>query len=293
MTGLDDARAALYGDPLDGFVASRDALVKEARAGGDRDLAGAIKALRKPTVAADALNRALRADPDAVDAVLEAAERLRSTQEALLAGEPAPPGTDFAADQAAYRSAAEAVAANAASHQVEVRAAVDAAAIGGLADQLRAAAFATMPEPIGGLGPFMPGAGIGAGTGTDGGRRVRTAGPRTDGPRTDAGGPDELDGGSEPSAAERRMAERARRAAEQALDAAEGAGKAAAEAAANAAGVVDDLDGELAELVDRLEGLRSRRDEAVAARAAADAANAAAAEQISTARTLLDELTEE
>ncbi|MEL6983560.1 MAG: hypothetical protein AAFO29_14130 [Actinomycetota bacterium] len=292
MTGFDDAVDALYGGSLADFVANRDARAKEARAGGDRDGAAAIKALRKPTVAADALNRALRADPEAVESVLEAAERLRSTQEALLAGQPAPPGTDFAADQTAYRTAAEAVAAHAPSHEVEVRAAVDAAAIGGLAAELRAAAFATMPEPIGGLGPFMPGAGAG-GTGarsTARAPRSGTAGEAGGEGDTERGADSERGTGTEPSAAERRMAERARKAAEQAVAEADAAEQEATEAAQSAADLVVDLDQELADLSERLEDLRARRDEAVAARAEADAILRAAAEQASTARAVRDEL---
>lgn len=289
MTGLAEAVASLYGGPLEAFVANRDALVVEVRAGGDRDLAATIKALRKPTVAADALNRALRADPDAVETLLATADRLRSTQETLLAGEAAATGADFAADQAAYRTAAEEVAANAPSHEVEVRAAIDAAAIGGLVEELRAAAFATMPAPVGGLGPFMAGAGAGAGAMWPGADAARDRASRAARGADDRGDPSEP---SEPSAAERRMAERARKAAERALEQAEAAAVEAAESAETAAGVVDDLDEQLAELSDRLVELRARRDDAVTARAEADVASSAAAERAATARAVLDELTD-
>lgn len=292
MTGLAEAVASLYGGPLEAFVAKRDALVLEVRAGGDRDLAATIKALRKPTVAADALNRALRADPDAVETLLATADRLRSTQETLLAGEAAATGADFAADQAAYRTAAEAVAANAPSHEVEVRAAIDAAAIGGLVEELRAAAFATMPAPVGGLGPFMAGAGAGAGAVWPGADAARDRASRAARGADDRGDPSEPSEPSEPSAAERRMAERARKAAERALEQAEAAAVEAAESAETAAGVVDDLDEQLAELSDRLVELRARRDDAVTARAEADVASSAAAERAATARAVLDELTD-
>ncbi len=300
---IEDAAAELYGLPIGEFVAARDDLARRTRAGGDRELADAVKALRKPTVVADALNRAVRADPAAIDALLDAADRLRLTQEALLAGEEAPAGADFAADQAAYRAAVEAVAAGAPSHEVEVRAAVEAAATGGLGPQLRAACFAAAPGPTGGLGPFVPGAG-GLASGSSASRpgrrpagssRSRPAGrSATPGAGAGAGGDaDETGSGpAEPSPAERRLAERARRAAERAVGEAESGERAAGEVAAAAGQVVAGLDGEVAELVERLDGLRTRRDEAVVARAEADAALAAAAERLAKARAVLDELSD-
>ena len=56
----DDAIDRLYGLPLEAFVGERDALAKELRAAGRRDEAAAVKALTKPTVAAWAVNQALR-----------------------------------------------------------------------------------------------------------------------------------------------------------------------------------------------------------------------------------------
>jgi hypothetical protein len=50
---LDDlgrAIGAVYGGALDGFVARRDALVKQLRAAKRTDDAGTVKALRKPRV---------------------------------------------------------------------------------------------------------------------------------------------------------------------------------------------------------------------------------------------------
>lgn len=285
IPSLDAVIAALYGGPLDGFVAARDALVKEVRAAGDRDLANRIKALRKPTVAADALNQALRQDPDALEHLLAAVERLRATQEAMLAGgagsgEPA----DFAADQRAYRLAVEAVAAKAASNEIEVRAALEAAAIGGQADRLRAAAFATLPEPTGGFGPFAAGPGsIVAG-------RSATAGRAGDETVEVGFDPDDEPRSRGPSAAERRLAERVRRAAEQAVAAAEGELSGAEAAAVAAAERVAELDEELADLERRIGDVRSARDEAVATRAAAEAARTTVAGLLDDARAALDGL---
>lgn len=61
LTGPDARVDALYaGDPA-AFVAARDALAKELRAGGDREAAARVKALRRPSVAAWYVNIAARA----------------------------------------------------------------------------------------------------------------------------------------------------------------------------------------------------------------------------------------
>ncbi len=59
--GLDAVSAELYGGAPADFVARRDELAKQARADGDRELATAIKALRRPTVGAWYLNLAAAA----------------------------------------------------------------------------------------------------------------------------------------------------------------------------------------------------------------------------------------
>jgi hypothetical protein len=76
----------LYGLPLDEFVAQRDALAKSLRAGGDREGATAVKALRKPTAGAWALNQAVRRRQQETQALLAAGERLREAHKALLSG---------------------------------------------------------------------------------------------------------------------------------------------------------------------------------------------------------------
>ncbi len=298
IASLDDAAAVLYAEPLDGFVTARDAMVKEVRAGGDRSLANDIKALRKPTVAADALNRALRQDPDAVEALLAAVERLRVTQEAMLAGgaDPDEP-VDFAADQRSYRDAVEAVAANASSNEIEVRAAIEAAAIGGLAAELRAAAFAALPAPTGGFGPFAAGAGSltpgrGGPTGnkTDSRRGQTRSGKAGPGTAEDEDAGDGSAGNRRPSAAERRLAERVRRAAEQAVASAEDELVAADEAATAAADRVSELDQELADLERRLVETRGPGLIENAIRAATEASRATVAGLLEEARAALDSL---
>jgi hypothetical protein len=76
----------LYGLPLDEFVAQRDALAKSLRADGDREGAAAVKALRKPTAGAWALNQAVRRRQKETQALLTAGERLREAHKSLLSG---------------------------------------------------------------------------------------------------------------------------------------------------------------------------------------------------------------
>jgi hypothetical protein len=68
------------------FTAMRGGEVKELRDAGRDDDAARIKALRRPTVAAWALNQMVRAQPDVVDELLAVAEGLRAEQETALAG---------------------------------------------------------------------------------------------------------------------------------------------------------------------------------------------------------------
>lgn len=60
---LDAAVASLYSGPLDEFVSARDALAKQLRASDRRDQAKEVKALRKPSRTAWALNAAQAHDP--------------------------------------------------------------------------------------------------------------------------------------------------------------------------------------------------------------------------------------
>ena len=75
----------LYGLPLDEFVAQRDALAKSLRT-DHREAAAAVKALRKPTAGAWALNQAVRRRQKETQALLAAGERLRAAHATLLSG---------------------------------------------------------------------------------------------------------------------------------------------------------------------------------------------------------------
>ena len=77
----------LYGLPLDRFVTERGALAKSLRAGraGARTRRG-VAALRKPSVAAWAVNQLVRTQRAAVQELFDAGDALRDAQADLLAG---------------------------------------------------------------------------------------------------------------------------------------------------------------------------------------------------------------
>jgi hypothetical protein len=83
---VEKAANELYGLPPGEFTGARDARVKELRAAGERDAANEVKGLRKPTVAAWALNQLSRRRGKDLDRLLTAGECLRAAQEELLAG---------------------------------------------------------------------------------------------------------------------------------------------------------------------------------------------------------------
>jgi len=101
----DDPVDRLYGLPLDAFVGERDALAKELRAAGQRDEANAVKALKKPSVAAWAVNQALRTQSKAARELWKAGDALAAAQEAILAGKGS--GADLRAATERERAAVE------------------------------------------------------------------------------------------------------------------------------------------------------------------------------------------
>jgi hypothetical protein len=96
MVGVDVDE--LYGQPLDRFVPERASLVRELRSAGEREQAAAVAALRKPSVAAWAVNQLIRTQRREVDALFAAADALRDVQAGVLGG---------SADARELRSAAE------------------------------------------------------------------------------------------------------------------------------------------------------------------------------------------
>ena len=73
----------LYGVPPTDFTAARDAMVKQARAAGDRVTAAAIAALRKPTVAAWLVNLLVRDQPEEISGFVELGVALREATTSL------------------------------------------------------------------------------------------------------------------------------------------------------------------------------------------------------------------
>ncbi|SDR69704.1 hypothetical protein SAMN04488570_0050 [Nocardioides scoriae] len=73
----------LYAGTVADFVTTRDALAKQATASGDKPLAAAVKKLRKPSVAAWAVNLLVRREHEQIEQVLGLAESLRAAAAAL------------------------------------------------------------------------------------------------------------------------------------------------------------------------------------------------------------------
>lgn len=94
---MGDEVDELYGLALDEFTGARDALAKRLKADKRREDADAVSALRKPSVAAWAINQAVRGHRADADALLEAGAGLREAHEAMLGG----------GDAAAVRAASE------------------------------------------------------------------------------------------------------------------------------------------------------------------------------------------
>ena len=88
----------LYGLALDRFIPERASLVRQLRSGGDREQATAVAALRKPSVAAWAVNQLVRTQGREVNELFAAGDALRDVQAGVLAG---------SADARDLRSAAE------------------------------------------------------------------------------------------------------------------------------------------------------------------------------------------
>jgi DNA-binding phage protein len=76
----DEIADRLYGLPIEEFTSARNDAAAELRNAGRRDEADEVKALRKPTAAAAAVNRLVREHGDQVEEYLAAAAALRDAQ---------------------------------------------------------------------------------------------------------------------------------------------------------------------------------------------------------------------
>jgi hypothetical protein len=274
VTTVDvDARVAeLYGGPLDGFTAGRDALARELRAAGRRDEAAEVKALRKPRAVAWALDAGALATPGAVEALAAAVESMSGGQ---------PGGGDVRAAIAAVRAAegdlVAAAHAAASDHGRPVdRAALAAAVRAIVADPaslaaLKAGRLEDTPAS-GGLGFADPGGGEPAPTPVA--RPARPAGPARSAAWARAAR-EEAPAPPSPPRPRTRPDPGARAEARRAVEAADKAARAAARAA-RAAGEEARLAEDEAEAAERHAAAARRR--ADDARAAADAARSRADE---------------
>ncbi|GAB3301248.1 hypothetical protein [Parasphingorhabdus pacifica] len=87
MGALDDVRRQLYSaDPTE-FVGVRDRLAAEARDRGDGETAAEIKKLRRPGMAAHAVNLLAWHESERVDRLVELGEQMRSAQRNLRGDE--------------------------------------------------------------------------------------------------------------------------------------------------------------------------------------------------------------
>jgi hypothetical protein len=76
----------LFGLPPEAFVAARDDLVRRLRKAGDAEAAAGVKALRRPTLSAWAVNQLARGRGPELEPLLAAGERLRAAHQAAMAG---------------------------------------------------------------------------------------------------------------------------------------------------------------------------------------------------------------
>lgn len=83
MALLSDAADVLFCADPDGFIALRTELARKARTSGDREVASAIAALRKPTRAAWLVNLVVRGNRDAVDQLIGVHDALAAASAAV------------------------------------------------------------------------------------------------------------------------------------------------------------------------------------------------------------------
>jgi hypothetical protein len=192
-----DVADELYGAPLAEFTARRDARAKEMRK-EDRAAANAVKRLRKPSVAAWAVNQLRRRSPDDLEALLAAGEALRQAQ---LGGGDRDAIRAAAADE---REAVERLVGDAAEALRSEASGVSDATLEAVRGTLHAAASddearelirrgalteARQAVGLGGFGAFSGAAPSGSGSAAPGGSSTRKSTdpkPRKDGGRTSA-----------------------------------------------------------------------------------------------------------
>ena len=76
----------LYGVPREEFTSARNELVRELQKAGRKDEAEEVRALKKPSVSAWAVNQLVRQHPHEVAGLVKAGDALRKAQRDVLAG---------------------------------------------------------------------------------------------------------------------------------------------------------------------------------------------------------------
>lgn len=104
---MTDPVDELFVGALEDFVARRDALVRQLKKDGDKDMAAEVKALRKPSAAAWAVNQVARQQPDAVAVLIDAARAVHAAQANAVQGKDA---GDLRTTSAAWRGQIQALA---------------------------------------------------------------------------------------------------------------------------------------------------------------------------------------
>lgn len=149
----------------DDFTAARNALVKRLRAAGEREAARTAAGLRRPKLAAWAVNQVVRADPAAVEALVEAGAAVGDQQRRLLAGVGVPRLREASAARraAVERLVAEAVAVlerlgvGPQAHVAQIPATWEAASADeNAAQQVLAGRLSSPLSPPSGLGELSP-----------------------------------------------------------------------------------------------------------------------------------------
>jgi len=86
ITDVDARVDELYDLPPGDFTAARNALARALRGEGQRDAADRVAKLRRPTIAAWAVNQAVRRHRDRIAALLDAGQDVRRAQRRALSG---------------------------------------------------------------------------------------------------------------------------------------------------------------------------------------------------------------
>jgi hypothetical protein len=266
----DDRVDRLFGLPPGAFVGERDALAKALRAERRREEAAAVKALPKPTVAAWAVNQAVRSQPRDARELWSAGDALAAAQEAVVAGRGS--GADLRSAAEAERGAVEALV-EAARGLLDdrgrelsettlerVRATLHAAAVDPQARETVAAGRAERELEPPGLGGFGT-----AAAAPPAAPRARAADPEPAPKRAKAPAPSKADAKAKAAAereaaAERRRVERDRRAATRRVEQAQAALEKAQEAVASAAARLEDARDREAEASEALDEARAALD---------------------------------